>query len=74
MVMQEVHPDDCAYSEPDEIVNNVYATRAIEHFALFFGLVEAKQVGKGLKSYSEIQKTPLLFELIHFHTDNESLN
>jgi len=51
-----------------------YTTRAIERFARFFGLAETKQVGKESKSNSQIRKTPMLFELIHFHTDNESLN
>ena len=74
MVMQEVHPDDCAYSEPDEIINSVYTTRAIERFALFFGLAEAERVGQGRQSHSEIRKTQLLFELLHFHTCNERPN
>jgi len=74
MIMQEVHPDDCAYREPDEIINGVYTTRAIERFARFFGLAEARQAGQGLKSYSQVQKTPLLFELIHFHIDDVRLN
>jgi len=69
-----MHPDDCAYREPDEIINSVYTTRAIERFALFFGLAEARQVGEGLKSCSEIRKTPMLFELLHFHVDNVRLN
>jgi hypothetical protein len=74
MVMQEVHPDDCAYSEPDDIINSVYSIRAIERFALFFGLAEIERVGQGRQSHSEIRKTPLLFELLHFHTYNERPN
>jgi len=72
--MQEVHPDDCAYREPDEVVNSVYTTRAIERLALFFGLAEIKRAGQGRESYSEIRKTPLLFELLHLHADNVRLN